>query len=78
MGFPTPDDNYQGYEEASLFKKAQYIAGKDLFMAHGMADRNVHFQHSMVLAKELIKHQVAFKQQVKLYTFYIERSLIEP
>ena len=37
---------------------------KDLFLVHGMADRNVHVQHSMLLAKELIRHGVPFQQQV--------------
>ncbi len=42
----------------------RYLRGKDFFLAHGMADRNVHFQHSMVLAKELVRSGVQFKQQV--------------
>ncbi len=42
----------------------RYLRGKDFFLAHGMADRNVHFQHGMVLAKELVRNNVQFKQQV--------------
>lgn len=46
--------------------RAKYMssAEKGIFLVHGMADRNVHVQHTMVLAKELIRHGVPFKQQV--------------
>ena len=64
MGFPSSGDNAKGYDQASLLSQASKMSGKELFLAHGMADRNVHFQHSMVLAKELIKHEIAFQQQV--------------
>jgi hypothetical protein len=37
---------------------------RKLFLVHGTADDNVHMQHSMVLAKELVKEGVLFKQQV--------------
>lgn len=39
---------------------------RKLFLVHGTADDNVHMQHSMVLAKELVKEGVLFKQQVNV------------
>ena len=64
MGLPI--ENFHGYEKGSLIRKAKQLIGKDLdfFLAHGMADANVHLQNSMVLAKELVKHNVSFQQQV--------------
>ena len=65
MGLPT-EDNFHGYEQGSLLRKAKKLSGKrlNLFLAHGMADTNVHLQNSMVLAKELVRHNVSFQQQV--------------
>ena len=65
MGLPT-EDNFHGYEQGSLLRKAKKLSGKrlNLFLAHGMADTNVHLQNSMVLAKELVRHNVTFQQQV--------------
>ena len=69
LGLPTPSDNFKGYESSSLVSgdRARFIgsAEKGLLLVHGMADRNVHVQHSMILAKELIRHGVPFRQQVK-------------
>ena len=67
MGLPN-EDNFHGYEQGSLIRKAKQLAGKNLtlFLAHGMADANVHLQNSMVLAKELVRHNVSFQQQVNM------------
>eukprot|EP00095_Tigriopus_kingsejongensis_P005245 maker-scaffold353_size198981-snap-gene-0.31 protein:Tk05245 transcript:maker-scaffold353_size198981-snap-gene-0.31-mRNA-1 annotation:"dipeptidyl aminopeptidase-like protein 6" len=64
MGLPTPEDNFKGYEQGSLLNRVGAIQGKLFLLAHGMADRNVHFQHSMLLAKTLVEHNVPFEQQV--------------
>ena len=70
MGLPN-EDNFHYYEQGSLIRKAKDLAGKELelFLAHGMADANVHLQNSMVLAKELVKYNVSFQQQVNRFTF---------
>ena len=74
MGIPS-EDTFSWYEKGSLIRKAYQLYGKskDFFLAHGMADTNVHLQNSMVLAKELVKYNVTFQQQVMLdiWTKYI-------
>ena len=70
MGLPTEESNSHGYEQGSLLRKAKKLSGKrvNIFLAHGMADTNVHLQNSMVLAKELVRHNVTFQQQVIMKT----------
>ena len=77
MGLPT-EDNFHGYEEGSLLRKAKKLSGKrlNLFLAHGMADTNVHLQNSMVLAKELVRHNVTFQQQVLINTYILKLGRI--
>jgi len=48
MGFPLPAENYRGYQDGSLIDRAKNIRGKAFLLAHGMADRNVHFQGPML------------------------------
>ena len=75
MGLPN-EDNFHGYEQGSLIRKAKQLSGKKLnfFLAHGMADTNVHLQNSMVLTKELVRHNVSFEQQVNMLGGYLKTS----
>ena len=85
MGIPS-EDTFSWYEKGSLIRKAYQLYGKskDFFLAHGMADTNVHLQNSMVLAKELVKYNVTFQQQVmldiwrKIHHLYKQEFLIHP
>ncbi|XP_073988549.1 dipeptidyl peptidase 4 omega isoform X3 [Rhodnius prolixus] len=63
MGLPTPDDNYRGYEEASLNNKVDNFKNKLFFLIHGTLDDNVHYQQSMMLAKALETNDILFEQQ---------------
>ena len=47
-----------------ILDRCQGIEGKDFFLAHGMADRNVHIQNSMILAKTLVSNNIPFEQHV--------------
>ena len=64
MDLPLPTENYGGYQKSSILERSEWINGKEFFLAHGMADRNVHFQHSMILAKKLVSQNVPFEQHV--------------
>ena len=65
MGLPLPSENFRGYQKSSLIERCQGIEGKEFFLAHGMADRNVHIQNSMILAKTLVSNNIPFEQHVK-------------
>lgn len=64
MGLPSYNDNWKGYRESDITEMAERFVGKNLFLIHATADKNVHFQQSMVLAKRLVAANVTFRQQV--------------
>ena len=80
MGLPLPAENFRGYQKSSLIEQlcqktlenspgtqCQNIDGKEYFLAHGMADRNVHFQNSMIIAKVLVNKNIPFEQHVSQF-----------
>jgi dipeptidyl-peptidase-4 len=50
----TPEQNPEGYEEASLLNQASKLRG-DLLVIHGTADPVVVQQHSLQLMKKFIE-----------------------
>lgn len=63
-----PQNNDDGYEDNSPVNFAGEIRGKYL-LVHGLADDNVHFQHSAEMAKALVNNNISFEQQ-----FYTNRA----
>lgn len=55
----TMEENSQGYDENSPINFADKLKGHYL-LVHGMADDNVHFQHSVEMANALIKANKQF------------------
>ncbi|XP_044001063.1 venom dipeptidyl peptidase 4-like [Aphidius gifuensis] len=64
MGLPTLDDNFNGYEQAQLINKAKNIKSNSYYLIHGTFDDNVHYQNSLLLADELEKNNIIFRQQI--------------
>ena len=69
MGQPGPSGNFGGYQQSDIVHRAKNLHPTDktmrkLYLIHGTRDDNVHLQHSMMLAKELVKEGIIFKQQV--------------
>ena len=58
-----PEDNPGGYESRSLLDKCGQLESK-LLLVHGLADHNVHFQHTAVLVDALITAQKQFSLMV--------------
>ncbi|XP_046680384.1 inactive dipeptidyl peptidase 10-like [Homalodisca vitripennis] len=63
MGTPNVTDNYRGYEESDLSKRAGNLRDKPFLLIHGSADNTVHFQHSMILVHGLTQEGVMFRHQ---------------
>lgn len=64
MGFAHSNDNYRGYDNANVSRKAEYFRGKKFMLVHGTADDNVHFQHTAQFIKALTQAEVDFRIQV--------------
>ncbi|KAK2178658.1 hypothetical protein NP493_536g01001 [Ridgeia piscesae] len=59
-------DNFRGYDNANVSRKAANIRGKNLMLIHGTADDNVHFQHTAQFIRALMEADVDFR--VHVYT----------
>ncbi|XP_077997531.1 inactive dipeptidyl peptidase 10-like isoform X2 [Glandiceps talaboti] len=64
-----PEENELAYMHANVSAKAENFVDKSFLLVHGLADDNVHFQHSANLMKALIEYEVDFKMQ-----FYTDKA----
>lgn len=64
MGLPTAEDNAQKYNESSVFGNLDNFKTHDFLLIHGSGDDNVHYQHSLLLAKLLQRADIPFEEQV--------------
>ncbi|NNM16384.1 MAG: S9 family peptidase, partial [Bacteroidia bacterium] len=55
----TPQENASGYDDNSPINFVKDLQGS-LFLVHGTADDNVHYQNSMEYVNELVKHNIDF------------------
>ena len=53
----TPEENPEGYKNASLLDKTNKLKGK-LMIIHGAIDNTVVWQHSLAFIRECIKNNV--------------------
>ncbi|XP_034720679.1 inactive dipeptidyl peptidase 10-like isoform X3 [Etheostoma cragini] len=62
LGSPSADKNR--YQASRVVTNMKGLQGGTLFLAHGTADANVHFQHSAELIKHLIKIGANYTMQI--------------
>ena len=62
MGLPAI--NELGYASSRLSTKVEQLRGKKFLLVHGTLDDNVHYQQAMIMAKNLERHDILFKQIV--------------
>lgn len=64
MGLPTVEDNLLKYEESNAFSHLDNFRTHGFLLIHGSGDDNVHYQHSLILAKLLQRADIPFEEQV--------------
>lgn len=64
MGRPTEEDNLRGYEAGDVNLLAEKLRGHDVFIMHGNADDNVHYQNAAKLLRALQEKNIPFQQMV--------------
>ncbi|KAK4880660.1 hypothetical protein RN001_008806 [Aquatica leii] len=63
MGLNTKEDNMEGYHNTDVSQFVEEFRNKTLYLIHGNADDNVHYQQSMLLSKALQGADIMFFQQ---------------
>ncbi|XP_073987647.1 inactive dipeptidyl peptidase 10-like isoform X2 [Rhodnius prolixus] len=55
-------DNYRGYEECDVTKRAGNIKEGSLTVVHGTGDLGVHYHHAMLMSSTLVQAGILFNQ----------------
>ncbi|XP_059059410.1 venom dipeptidyl peptidase 4-like [Achroia grisella] len=58
----TPQANPIGYQQSDLLAATEKLRGRKYLLVHGTGDDNVHYQHSLQLAKKLQHEDIEFQQ----------------
>lgn len=64
MGLPVEGDNLSNYGISNAFHDLDNFRTHNFLLIHGSGDDNVHYQHSLLLAKLLQRADIAFEEQV--------------
>ncbi|KAK2157135.1 hypothetical protein LSH36_197g03008 [Paralvinella palmiformis] len=64
MGLSSLEENFRGYDNANVSRKAGNFRGKKFLIVHGTADDNVHYQHTAQFTKALTAADVDFSMQI--------------
>ncbi|XP_029370914.1 inactive dipeptidyl peptidase 10-like [Echeneis naucrates] len=62
--FSLPSNEENRYQASKVLPNMKGLQGGSLFLAHGTADANVHFQHTAELIKHLIKIGANYTMQI--------------
>lgn len=65
MGLPVEGDNLSNYNISNAFHDLDNFRSHGFLLIHGSGDDNVHYQHSLLLAKLLQRADIAFEEQVR-------------
>merc|ERR1711874_928460 len=61
MGLPSADDNAAGYNNSAV-NRIDNLRNKKWMLNHGVADDNVHYQHTMLLTAALQQADIQYQQ----------------
>ncbi|XP_037906971.1 inactive dipeptidyl peptidase 10 isoform X2 [Hermetia illucens] len=61
---PMGGDYLRALQESDLTSRVENIKNRNLMIVHGTADLFIHQEHSLMLARALIDHDVKFRHQV--------------
>jgi len=65
MGIPNSSDNFSGYMEADLKKRAGNLKDRDYLLVTSTSNLAVPFQHSAEFVKALVDHDIHYRHQVR-------------
>lgn len=71
FGLKTVSNN-EGYTRSDVKTKTNFIASDSFYIIQGLADLSVPYQHGIILANALTRHNKLFRHQVKFLFLLFE------